>query len=236
MKLKNKKVLRRIITAGLLITFSVTFLFILFDVPWNILDHKLNDYFYKKIVQEKKGPSLNDKIVYLNITDASYNFFGSNNLSRGSLARLNNSISNLGPEAVFYDIIFPRSSEDTNDFKFASSIEELGNVYLPAGFQLDESPTVFRWEPGVFFEQLNNKFLKKPLLNGEGKPYNAVWALTQKDQFAEAAVNSGHISVVRDRDGILRHFQLVIKVDSLYFPAISLSIFLDYIRVPFEKI
>jgi len=236
LKLKSKKVLSRIITANLLITFSISLLFILFDIPWNILDYKLNDYFYKKIVEEKKGPSSNDKIVYLNITDASYNFFGSNTLSRESLARLNSSISGLSPEAVFYDIIFPRSSKDIYDLQFASSLKELGNVYLPAGFQLQESPRIFRWEPGVFFEQLHNKYLKKPEESGDAKPYYAVWALSQKDEFAESAANSGHISVWRDKDGILRHFPLIIKVDSLYFPAVSLSIFLDYNKVPFEKI
>ncbi|MDO8549340.1 MAG: adenylate/guanylate cyclase domain-containing protein [Ignavibacteria bacterium] len=236
MKLKSKKVLSRIITANLLITFSVSLLFILFDIPWNILDYKLNDYFYKKIVEEKKGPSSNDKVVYLNITDASYNFFGSNTLSRESLAKLNRSVSGLNPESVFYDIIFPRSSRDTHDSLFAFSIKELGNVYLPTGFLLQESPWVFRWEPGVFFEQLHNKYLKKPGENGDAEPYYAVWALSQKDEFAESAVNSGHISVVIDEDGILRHFPLIIKVDSLYFPAISLSIFLDYNEVPFEKV
>ncbi|OGU70204.1 MAG: hypothetical protein A2V93_04010, partial [Ignavibacteria bacterium RBG_16_34_14] len=112
----------------------------------------------------------------------------------------------------------------------------LGNVYLPAGFQLQESPKIFRWEPGIFFEQLHKRFLKKPEENGKGKPYYAVWALTQKDEFTRSSVNSGHISIVRDKDGILRHFPLIIKVDSLYFPAVSLSIFLDYNKVPFEKI
>src|SRR4030065_1457833 len=107
LKLKSRKVISRIVTANLLITFFVSLLFILFDVPWNILDYKVNDYFYKKVVEEKKGPSSNDKIVYLNITDASYNFFGSNTLSRESLAKLNHSISGLNSEAVFYDIIFP---------------------------------------------------------------------------------------------------------------------------------
>ncbi len=236
LKLKNKKVLRRIITANLLITLSVSFLFILFDIPWNILDFKLNDYFYKKVVEAKKGPSASNKIVFLNITDASYNFFGSNNLSRESLAKLNNSISSLNPEAVFYDIIFPRSSSDSYDLEFSNSIKSLGNVYLPTGFQLGESQSSFRWEPGVFFEKLRNKYLKKPEEHGKGNPYYAIWALAQKDEFAEAAINSGHISVVRDKDGILRHFPLIIKVDSLYFPAAGLSVFLDYSKVPFEKI
>jgi len=236
LKLKNRKVVSRIITANLLITLSVSIIFFLLDVPWNILDYKLNDFFYEKIIEEKKGLPVDERIVFLNITDASYNFFGSNALSREALAKFNHTVYNLSPEAVFYDIIFPRSSKDFHDSLFSESLKELGNVYLPAGFQLEESPWNFRWESGVFFQKLFNNYLKKLEESGNGKPYYTVWALPQKDEFAESAVNSGHISIVRDRDGILRHFPLVIKVDSLYFPTISLSIFLDYNKVSFEKV
>ncbi len=236
LKLKNKKVVSRIITANLLITLSVSLIFFLLDVPWNILDYKLDDYFYKKIIEGKKGLLVDERIVFLNITDASYNFFGSNALSREALAKLNHTIYNLSPEAVFYDIIFPRSSSDSHDSLFSESLKELGNVYLPAGFQLEESQWSFRWEPGVFFQKLSDNYLKKLEESGNGKPYYTVYALPQKDEFAEFAVNSGHISIVRDKDGILRHFPLIIKVDSLYFPTISLSIFLDYNKVPFEKV
>ncbi|RPI70989.1 MAG: adenylate/guanylate cyclase domain-containing protein, partial [Ignavibacteriales bacterium] len=149
---------------------------------------------------------------------------------------LNMALYPLNPEGIFYDIIFPRSSNDSHDNAFASSLEELGNVSLPAGFQLQESATPFRWEDGFFFDLLKSEYLKKPEENGEAEPYYAAWSVTQKDEFAESALNSGHISVIRDEDGILRHFPLIIKVDSLYFPAISLSLFLDYSRVPFEKI
>ncbi len=236
LKLKSRKILSRILAANLLITFSVSAIFLLLDIPWNTLDYKLNDFFYRKIIEGENGPGKNEKIVYLNITDGSYNFFGGNTLSRESLAKLNETIYSLNPEAVFYDIIFPRSSRDSYDRQFANSLSELGNVYLPTGFQLKESESSFRWYPGSFFDLLKNNYLKKPEEHGESEPYYAVWAVTQKDEFAESAVNSGHISVVRDKDGILRHFPLIIKVDSLYFPAISLSMFLDYNRIPFEEI
>ena len=65
LKLKSRKVLSRIIAANLLIAFSVSFLFVLFDVPWNTLDYKLNDFFYRKIVEEKKDPPRMKKLFSL---------------------------------------------------------------------------------------------------------------------------------------------------------------------------
>ena len=236
LKLKSRRVIGRTLAANFSITLLVVLIFVLFNVPWNILDYKLNDFFHKKIIEEKKGPDINGRIIFLNITDESYNSFGSNALNRGALAEVNNVLSRLNPEAVFYDIIFPRTSSGLQDSLFALSIKQLGNVFLPAGFQLTNEPRPFRWESGVFFEKLQNYISKIPEESGRGEPYSAVWALPQKDEFAKYAVNSGHISLVRDKDGILRHFPLLIKIDSLYFPTISLSIFLNYNKVPFDKI
>jgi adenylate cyclase len=236
LKLKSKKVLIRIFLVNLLITFLASLFIYLFNIPWHSIDYKATDELYKRALDNGKGPGVNNRIVYLNITDKSLNAFGSSSLDRKSLAEINNILAQLNPNAVFYDIIFPRSSEEEADSLFTESLKNLGVAYLPAGFQLYDRPELFRWEPGVFYTLLYAKYASILNTTGEGKPYYASWALTQKDEFAQSAFNSGHISIIRDPDGILRHFPLVIKIDSLYFPAVTLSIFLDYNKVPFEKI
>ncbi len=236
LKLKSKKLIRKIILINLLLTFLISIIVLVFNIPWNVLDYKVNDFLYKKVLRNGNGPKADNKIVYLNITDKSYNFFGSNDLDRNSLTQINNTLAQLNPQAVFYDIIFPRSSNSTADENFARSIANLGVVYLPAGFKLSEEPAKFRWEKGTFFSELKNDYLKKLTTEGNGEPYYGKWAVTQKGIFAGQELNSGHISVVRDADGIIRHFPLVIKVDSLFFPTISLAMFLDYNNIPFNKV
>ena len=182
LKLKSKKVLVRIFLVNLLITFLVSFFIYLFNIPWHPIDYKATDELYKRALDNGKGPRVSDRIVYLNITDKSLNAFGSSSLNRKSLAEINDILAQLSPNAVFYDIIFPRSSEDEADSLFAESLRNLSTAYLPAGFQLSERSELFRWEPGTFFNLLHTNYTSALNTFGEGEPYYAAWALTQKDE------------------------------------------------------
>ncbi|HVO74926.1 MAG TPA: adenylate/guanylate cyclase domain-containing protein, partial [Ignavibacteriaceae bacterium] len=236
MKLKSKKLILRILLLSFLLSFTVSAGLIVFNIPWNSLDYRGIDKLYRISLANNKGPKASDRIVYLNIDDKTYADFKTNYLNRGGLAKVNNILAKIRPQTVFYDIIFSRPSSSKDDTAFAASIKELGNVYLPAGFKLSEKKALFRWESGVFFEKLFFDYAKKITETGKGTPLYAEWALPQHDSFAANAFNSGHISVTPDEDGVLRHFPLIIKIDSLYFPSAALSIFLDYNEIPFDKI
>jgi adenylate cyclase len=56
------------------------------------------------------------------------------------------------------------------------------------------------------------------------------------DDFSEVAFHSGHITLFSDSDGVYRHMPMLVKIDSLYFPALALSVFLNYAQVPFADI
>ncbi len=236
LKLKNKKLLKRILIINSGLTILIALSVYIFNISWNILDYKVTDWIYKKALVNNKGPKISSKIVYLNITDNTYDYFKTNYLNREFLAKIDNVLAELSPQAVFYDIIFPRSSRTKEDEHFAQSIENLGNVYLPAGFKLSSEKKKFRWMNGVYFDELKNDYLKKLKTSGTGMPYYASGCLPQNDLFAKVEHGSGHISVVHDADGIVRHFPLIIKIDSLYFPAVSLSLFLDYNEIPFDSV
>jgi adenylate cyclase len=235
-KLKSKKIISKIILINFLLTSLVCLIIYLFDIPWNTLDYKAVDALYKINLKDGNGPKSAGKIILLNITDSTYDYFGVNYLKRNDLARINYTLSFLNPQSVFYDIIFPRSSDDSSDKEFAQSITKLGNVYLPAGFYISKEKENFRWEQGFFYDQLKKRNYDSLKQRGDARPFYARYALPQKDLFARAAYNTGHISVIRDNDGIIRHYPMIIKIDSLFFPAVTLQIFLDYNRIPFDKI
>ena len=236
MKLKSKKILKELVAADLILTGITCLLIYLFNIPWNTFDYKISDYIYKIIVEAGKGPSINDRIVYLNITDKSYNYFNSNSLNREYLSQLNNILTKLNTNYIFYDIIFPRESSTNEDIDFAKSIKKLGNVFLPVGFRLSDKSKSFNWNTNKFYNFPCKSFLKKIKTTGNGKPYYAEYALPQNNIFEEASFGTGHISAVFDDDGILRHYPLIIKIDSVFFPSISLAIFLNYNKVPFDKV
>ena len=236
LKLKSRKLIIRILLINFLLTLFLSLAIYIFNIPWNTLDYKAVDALYKKNLKDGYGPKKSGKIILLNITDSTYDYFGINYLRRNDLAKVNNVLYYFNPNAIFYDIVFPRSSIDSSDQSFAESIKQNGNVYLPVGFSISDKGKKFQWGSGYFYNLLMNGDYYNLEENSSGKPYYASYALPQNEIFAQAAYNTGHISIVRDHDGIIRHYPMIIKIDSLFFPAISLQIFLDYNKIPFNKL
>jgi adenylate cyclase len=234
--LKNRKHLKVIFAVWSVLLAVVTACLFFQGSGWTTYDFQVIDYFYRYAVQHGRGPGKSDGIVLVPITDRSYRYFGRNYLDRGDLARVNDALAELDVQAVAYDIIFPLPSSKSSDDAFASSIGRLGHVYLPVGLQYGDTAQPFRIQAGEKeSEPFFNRF-GKPREQGRGAPFCAAKAVLQYRPFAKAAFNTGHISDYGDPDGTHRHAILLIKAGDRYVPALSLAMFLDFIKVPFDKV
>jgi class 3 adenylate cyclase len=238
LELKNKKLLKfTILTATGLIVVILIF-FSLKGSVFSEYDYKILDLFYKKIVKSGYGPrqSTFPQIKYVTITNETYSYMGKNFLDRSYLSKINNSLTKLGVEAVAYDIIFAYPTTFESDQVFAKSLSNLHSIYLPIGFNLVGKKEKFKWGNGKAYEKLKNDYSQKPVERGRPNPFYGTWALLQNDEFVSDTIKFGHISAYTDSDGYIRHMPVIIKIEDRYFPTLSLAIFLDYIKVPFEKI
>ena len=236
LKLRSRKVIQSLAVIEIIFVILLFAIALCIRVPWNTLDYQATDIFYTHAMEHGKGAPVSDRIVYLTISDKTYAALKSNVLSRRMLADMNNNLIKFQPEGVMYDLIFAHPGNASEDSIFAQSIANLGVIYLPGAFALGTEPRRFRWEEGEFFTRLKNEYGKSLSVSGKGEPYYAANCLAQFDPFAKSAFKSGHISSLPDADGTHRHFALVIKADSLYFPTPTLQMFLDYNRIPFEHI
>ena len=241
--MKNKKQLK---TIGLLsvILFAGLMLFVYAtNQIFSHYDFKALDFFYKQAVKKGVGPQpcFHPRIVYLNITDDTYDFFDKNYLDRKDMAKVNNALSTLDIEAAIYDILFVRGSTEKSDKTFTRSLRNLRTAYLPMAMALTDTPTQFKWKNDIAHDRLRNDYLGKPIEKNTDSPLYALpfygaQALMQHPDFASAAYGSGDITAPADPDSIYRHTIMLVKVDDSYFPALSLSVFLDWAGVTFEDI
>jgi adenylate cyclase len=238
LRLKNKNLLKIIFLLAFFLLSGIFLFFIVIKQVWNTYDYKLLDFFYKQSVRHGYGPkpSFYPQIVYLTITDDTYDFFGKNYLDRKDLAALNNALSHFDPQAVAYDIIFARGSDTDADQQFTQSLINLGSVYLPTGLALSDEQAPFEWGKGLAYDRLRSDCFTKPIETGTARPYHATQALFQYRDFAQAATGSGDISAHSDSDGVYRHCPLLIKVDEAYYPSFSFRLFLDWAGVSFERV
>lgn len=220
----------------MLLTILVAAVVWITDLSWNTLDFKVIDRVYRYVVEEGEGPEINNRVLYLNITDSTYIALNSNSIDRTYLAEINDILADLSPDGVMYDLIFSRPSNPEADSIFSASIENAGMIYLPGGFQLSKEKQTFHRQPGAFYDILLSRYLFTPRELNKRNAYYAGLSVPQYDPFAEAAAGTGHISVISDPDGIYRHYPLVISVDSLLFPTVAFAMYLDYQNVPLDSI
>lgn len=234
--LKSKKIITVVAVLCTSLLASILLFWNIIGTVWTKWDFQILDFYYRYAVSSGHGVPGSAQIVYVLITDDSYAYFGHNILNRADMARVNNALADLGIAAVAYDIIFARSSHADADAAFTASLSRLGTVYLPIGFNVLHTTAPFQWEEGVAYERLHTDSLKQPVERGIPQPLFATKAVMQLDDFAAAAFNSGHISVATDDDGVFRHIPMLLKIDSRYIPALSLAIFLDYVKVSFHDV
>lgn len=233
--LKNRKQLKviAVLWSSLFLLVSV---YLFFQGGWTTYDFHLLDYFYRHAAHSGYGPIQSDKIVLMPVTDKSYQYFGKNFLDRGDLAAVNRALAKLDVQAVAYDIIFALPSSKDSDDAFRASLDGLGRAYLPVGLQYSPLEEPFRMRAGRDDSALFSRYLHKPREQGKGAPFYGTKGLLQYRAFARTAVSSGHISDYIDADGVHRHMIMLLKVGDRYLPALSLAMFLDYARVPFERV
>ena len=238
LRLKNKKSLTIITFVSSFFLLVSSLFFVKTKSVWSEYDYKSLDFFYKQAVKHGYGPkaSFTPQIIYLTITDTSYDFFEKNYLDRSDLAKVNNALSHLNTETVIYDIIFTRKSTLESDRKFTDSLLKLDSVSLPTALGLSEKPVQFKWVKDSGHDRFRSDCIYTLIEKGTSKPYYANRVLLQYKDFAKVATRSGDISVITDSDSVYRHIPLLIKVDDAYYPSLGLSIFLNWAKVSFENI
>jgi CHASE2 domain-containing sensor protein len=172
--LKNKPLIRIILLliASLLLANGLFWFSI--GSGWTEWDFQLLDQLYRRVVRAGYGPLASSRIVFVTLTNMTYDYFGHHDLDRTDVAAVNDILVQYRPEAVAYDIIFARPSTPEADQRLAQSIAHssanAASIYLPIGVDLSEQHRPFIWTPGPAYERLRNDYLKRPREQGSGLP------------------------------------------------------------------
>ena len=202
-KLKGRQHLKVFVLSSSLL--AVVMILLIIQMPWYAMDYKIIDFFFSQAVKQGCGPKASDhpRIIYLVITDDTYQYFGKNHLDRADLARVNNALAQLEPEAAAYDIIFAHPSFPSSDKAFALSLENGGIFYLPVALALSRGPAPFQWENSKAFEKFQQEIAPgRDNKNSQGF-LHAKRALMQYTDFSMAARGSGNINIIADPDSVL---------------------------------
>lgn len=190
-------------------------------------------FFDIRMRQTIKTDKFEKRLVMADIDDYSLKELGQWPVSRDTWANLINKLKVYGAKVIAFDVFFAEQTKSCNDVSvddlMAQSIVNFqsvpGNkVIIPYSLNT-QGADIFEELP----EQLYNYIIDTK--NSEGielKPKavsKAVWPI-QKILDTEASL--GHIQVEADSDGIMRHYQIVGNIDTLYMPSYALQAYVHY--------
>ncbi|CBW26102.1 putative transmembrane adenylate/guanylate cyclase [Halobacteriovorax marinus SJ] len=192
-----------------------------------------NRFFDFRMRQTLDPKKFDKKLVMADIDDYSLKELGQWPVGRQTWANVIDKLRIYGAKVIAFDVFFAENSmscgETSVDDIMAQSIVNFqsipGNkVILP--YSLDtQGADHFEEMP----DQLYNFVLDTK--NSEGielkpkKVSKAVWPI---ETLLNTDVSLGHIQVEADSDGIMRHYQLVGNIDTLYMPSYGLQAYIDY--------
>ena len=234
--LRSSRHIRLVVFAAAGAALAATLALLSLGTVWTEYDYKVLDRFYRKIVQLGHGPKQSPQVVFVTITDRTYDFFAKNILDRMDLARVNDALSQVGVEAVAYDVIFARPADPKQTSVSQNPSGSWGASTFPSASTTRSRPARSGGRRGRPMRGFARTIFASPSRGGRPGLTLRTRALMQLDAFQEAAFNSGHISAYSDPDGVYRHLIMLLKVEEAYFPTLALSMFLDHMRIPFEKI
>jgi len=144
-------------------------------------------------------------IVLLEIDDKTIDAYGSCPLKKDIYARIVEVLSKARVKAIGFDMSFS-DVDGKNDSYFASAITNAGNVSLG-----------FEFKPDHIIKDKNILVTSHALL--------------PNPRLLTGARSVGHISILSDNDGIVRHIPLLIKYGDKTYPCLPLQMVVDSLNI-----
>ena len=119
---KSKSLLIWIAGLSLGLAVSVLLGWSLVGDVWTQADFQVLDMLYRSAAKRGYTAKADADILYLAITDDTYQTFGRNTLNRQYLADLNDILTDAGARVAAYDLLFAYPSNPEEDRHFAESI------------------------------------------------------------------------------------------------------------------
>lgn len=233
--LRSKKFLINLLVLNTIIIFLLLLLTSILTMRgWTSLDYFSLDIAYQWLLKLGFELPRSDRIIYVTITDKTYKeVFMENKFQRSKFADFLDKLNEFSPEAVCVDLIFHEVTDSLSDLKLEKSFSRVDRLFLPVSYSLAQTHSK------NLDEKMERQIIESAFLFDKkysGRVLYGENPILQKKEYLDKADRVGHINEIMDDDGVFRHSNLIIQVDSLLFPSLALSTFLGIMNIPSDRV
>lgn len=213
----QKKQIINSIIIGTALSVFVVFIYVALYESVSGFENIFQNYFFQKRCD--RGPIFHkylDKIIVVEIDEASLKEFGTWPIKRSLYAEFLKKIKSAGPKIVGFDIFFPEvSGNPKEDIIFANEAGAFKELLIGVQTVIEEEETGGEIKHGVSIQ----------------KPYKALWKAMGEDY-----KNIGLVSYPEDKDGITRLVPLYQLIENKIFLNFDMKILAEFLDIPIQEI
>ena len=176
-------------------------------------------------------PAYDDRVVHVDINNASLRTIGSFYLDRAQMARGLQSLGRVGVAAQVYDFVFAQPQAPAGDAALIDATREAGHVYYGIAFRLADGRPTPPGEDAAVARYLASTSWQIPLDGQARELREGVSPLATFPALAAAAAGLGSLTIQPDADGVIRRMPLVLRYGPAFYPSVPLRVICDYLGV-----
>jgi adenylate cyclase len=216
---------------NILISFSITAFFAILLLisfpPIESIENKLYDLRFR-LRGTLKAP---ENIVIAAIDEKSIERLGRWPWDRNIIARLVNRLSEAGSELIVFDTFFSEPAK--YDAMLGKAIDDAGNVLLPIVFDFTRQKPM--QENKLLTGSAIHSIVNEGMFNTYA-PIKSKSILLPVPELMNGAMSLGHISIMPDDDGMLRHETNLVAYNGYLYPTIDIQAASLSMGIPLEKV
>ena len=183
-------------------------------------------------------PPYDDRIVHVDINNASLKQIGRFYLDRAHYARGVRNLGQMGVAAQAYDFVFAAPQSDSEDQALIQAASGASNAYFGVAFRLAGRP-----DPASGDQPDVDAYLARTAwriqIAGDAKSPGLRFGVAPLATFpalAEAAHALGSLTIEPDADGVIRRMPLLLRYNDAFYPSLPLRVMCDYLHVAADHV
>ena len=211
--LKSKHYSKTVACVGAGLVFIIIAWWSSCDDMWTKWDYQALDYLYKKSINLGLGPKNSNEIVYLDITDETYDKIRGKYSERQYLSRALGFLRQLNPYAVASDIVFRPLGRLEDDLKLVESINQVDSFFFPVVLKLTKNLTSNKTLNRSIAKRL--KEIPSDLIEGVGGTKKKFNELSLEECFDIMKVEANRHKIYKELDARDEQF-LIFRIIHIY--------------------
>lgn len=178
-------------------------------------------------------PAYDNTIVHVDLNNTSLQDLSEFYLNRSHYAKVTRNLHDMRVAAQVYDFIFAFPQDSYQDKEMAEA--SAGNAYFGVAFGLSGFQENSYQDPAVE-EYLRMTGWPIRVEGDAGSLPVGTNPLPTFHELAAAARGLGALNVQADQDGVIRHFPMLVRYGSVYYPSLPLRVMAEYLNVTPDRV